>query len=269
MDDQAGAQQVKNTLESFLELFNKYAEEIFGKSRRDRLDDFRAQLQKREPEVTKLILDILGDGVIGMGYSGRVSRRDLLSTALMGGNNEMPHNFSGFKALVTMLLNRALGTLKAGLWSPKEPVPVLVIKDTELRSRCSDLLKAPGAYDRVIREATTVLENRIRSRCPQETLALSIPNAADQTGENLVNKLLSPDKPILVISSEKHKRVAFHRIMLGIVSYLRNPYHHQLDARTEWSWAWSSVVGFIDRLLADIESCTVGQQANSELFPEV
>lgn len=100
-----------------------------------------------------------------------------------------------------------------------------MIKDTELRSRCSDLLKAPGAYDRVVREATTVVENRIRSRCPPETLARLIPNAADQTGENLVNKLLSPEKPILVISSEKHKRVAFHRIMLGIVSYLRNPSH--------------------------------------------
>ena len=160
------------------------------------------------------------------------------------------------KAPVTMLLNGVLGTLEAGLWPPKEPTPVLVIKDAELRSRCSDLLRAPGNYDRVVREATTILEDHLRNKPPHDILAQLIPNAADQTGENLVNKLLSPDNPVLVISSDRHKKIAFYRIMLGVFSYLRNPYHHQLDASTKWSWAWSTV-GFIDRLLTDIESCTV------------
>ena len=152
----------------------------------------------------------------------------------------------------------ALGTIETGLWLPSEPTPVLVIKDVELRRRCSDLLRAPGAYDRVIREATTVLEDRIRNKPLHETLARLIPNAAEQTGEKLVNRLFSPGDPVLVISSERHEQVAFHRILLGIVSYLRNPSHHRLDASTEWSWAWC-IVGFIDRLLYDIESCTVNQ----------
>ncbi|MDD4874335.1 MAG: TIGR02391 family protein [Dehalococcoidales bacterium] len=188
--------------------------------------------------------------------SHTIPRRDLLMTALMGGNNELSHNFYSFQAPVTNLFNRALGAVESGLWSPQEPTPVLVIKDDELRSRCSDLLCAPGNYDRVIREATTVLENRLRNKPPHELLVQLIPNAADQIGDNLVNKLLSPNNPILAISSDKQKRIAFHQIMLGIISYLRNPYHHILASYTEWSWAWS-IVGFIDRLLSDIEICVV------------
>ena len=61
------------------------------------------------------------------------------------------------------------------------PTPVLMIKDDELRTRTSDLLFAPGHYDRVLREATTILEDRIRRKVPFEDLAKLIPNAADQT----------------------------------------------------------------------------------------
>ncbi len=256
MIEQDNIKHIKDTLELFLRIFNEYADEIFGGHVHCSLDRLRAQLQKQEPQITKIIIDVLGDGVINLDRLGGVSHRDLLPSALMGGNNELSHNFASLEAPVTMLLNKALGTIEAGLWPPKDPKPILVIKDAELRRRCNDLLMAPGAYDRVIREATTVLESRIRNKLPHEKLALLIPNATDQTGENLVNKLFSPDKPALLISDDKHKRIAFHRIMLGIVSFLRNPYHHQVDSSTEWSWAWSTV-GFIDRLLSDIESCTV------------
>lgn len=261
MDEQSIVQEVKDTLNSFLEIFNKYSKEIFGAHRRDRLDKFRIQLQQQEPQVTKYILDILGDGTLAVGSFGirhTLSHRDLLPTALMGGNNEEKHNFYDYEAPVTNLLNRALGTIDAGLWPPKEPTPVLVIRDDELRERCSDLLNSPGNYDRVIREATTILEDRMRNKCPHETLSSLIPHSADQTGENLVNKLLSPDNPVLVVSNERQKQIAFHRIMLGVFSYLRNPYHHKLDPLTEWSWAWSTV-GLIDRLLAEAESCSVAE----------
>ena len=119
-----------------------------------------------------------------------------------------------------------------------------------------DLLMAPGSYDRVIREATVVLEHRMRNKVPHEVLARLIPNSADQTGENLVNRLFSPDEPQLVFSSDRSRRIAFHRMLLGIVSYLRNPYHHEIDPSTDWSWAWSAV-GLIDRVLADVEGCSV------------
>lgn len=261
MDEQSTIQEAKDTLNSFLEVFNKYSEEIFGAHRSKHLDSLRTQLQKQEPQVTRLLLGILGDGVVGIAGFARsqtISHRDLLPTALMGGNNEEKHNFYDYKAPVTNLLNRALGTIDTGLWPPKEPTPVLVIRDDELRERCSDLLNSPGNYDRVIREATTILEDRIRRKPSHATLARLIPQATDQTGENLVNKLLSPDNPVLVVSNERQKQIAFHRIMLGVFSYLRNPYHHKLDPLTEWSWAWSTV-GLIDRLLAEVESCSVAE----------
>lgn len=258
-DEQVRVQRYQEQLQSFLNSFNEYAEEVFGAYRRDRLDELRSKLQRLEPQITAILLEVLGEGSFGMGHSGTVSRRELLPSALMGGNNEMPHNFGGFKAAVTSSLERALGTLEAGLWPPQEPTPILVITDNELRSRCTDLLTAPGNYDRVIREATVVLEDRIRHKVPHDVLAKLIPNAADQGGENLVNHLLSPDKPVLVISNDRLRRIAFHRILLGVVSYLRNPYHHQLDPSTEWSWAWSTV-GFIDRVLADIDSCTLSSK---------
>ena len=38
------------------------------------------------------------------------------------------------------------------------------IKDEELRSRCADLLTANDHFDRVVNQATQVLENRIRAK---------------------------------------------------------------------------------------------------------
>lgn len=254
----ASSEEISKTLTSFLETFTEYSDEIFGEHQQDILDDLRIKLQRQAPSVTQLLLDIVGD-IITIGsfaYRRNIPLRDLLPSALMGGDNESAHYFHDCKAPILSVLNQALGTIDAGLWPPKEPRPILIINDDELRNRCSDLLAAPGAFDRVIREATTILENRIRSKPSHETLSKLIPNSTDQTGENLVNKLLNPEKPVLVISSDKGKRVAFYKILTGVFSYLRNPYHHQIDPDTEWSWAWSTV-GFIDRLLSDVDSCSV------------
>ena len=177
---------------------------------------------------------------------------------MLGGNNELTHNFYGYKGPVTGLLNRALGAIEEGLWPPKEAKPSLIIHDRELETRCSDLLAAPGAYDRVILVATTVLESRIRSKATHEVLSKLIPKAADQTGENLVNKIFKPDSPVLSISDGKDKRIAFYKMLIGIFAYLRNPYHHEIDNTTEWSWAWSSV-GFIDDMLDVIDNSSLEQ----------
>lgn len=259
MNEKVDLENIRKTLSYFLKTFNEYSDEIFDEHRQDLLDELRTNLQRQAPSVTQLLLNIV-DNIIftigSLGYYRDVALRDLLPSALMGGNNELTHNFYDYKAPILSVLNRALGIIDSGLWPPKEPKPILIIHDGELRNRCADLLGAPGAFDRVIREATTILENRIRSKASHETLSRLIPNSADQTGENLVNKLLSPDNPVLVISSDKGKRVSFYKILIGALSYLRNPYHHQIDSATEWSWAWSTV-GFIDRLLSDVDSCSV------------
>jgi hypothetical protein len=248
----------KTTLQSWLDLFTQYSDEIFGDHQQPKLDKLRNQLQRLEPMVTQYMLQICGNGVINTGSFGirqQIPFSALFATAVGGGNNESRLNFYNYKAAVISVLNNALGRIEAGLWPKKNMNPTLIIRDDALAQRYLDLLRAQGNYDRVIREATTILEDRIRTKVPHETLAKIIPNSADQTGDNLINRLFSPDKPIITISDNKNERISFFRILLGVNSFLRNPYHHTIDNTIEWSWAWS-VVGFIDQLLYFIDGCT-------------
>lgn len=251
--------QVVAELEAFLEDFKQYGKEVYSKEKTENFEGLGSRLRRSAPRITDIILKIVGDGTFQLGYSGYTSYKDLMSVAVMGGNNALPHNFRDFEAPVFSILEKTIGTIESGLWPPKTPTPVLIVHDPELRQRCADLLSAPGNYDRAIREATTILEDRIRGKLPHTLLSRLIPHSTDQMGENLVNKLFSPDEPILSVSDDKKKRIAFHKILMGIFSYLRNEYHHKIDDRTQWSWAWSTV-GFIDRLLVEIDSCTLREK---------
>lgn len=250
--------EIRELLQSFLSDFENYAGEVFGEHRQDLLDDLRVKLQFKEPRITAILEEGFSGKVFGFGYKGSVSLSDLLSSALLGGNNEMTHNFHDYNAVATSLLRRALGKIEDGLWPQQETKPILIINDAVLRERCFDLLEAPGKYDRVVREATIVLEDRIRMKPPHEVLSRLIPNSSNQSGRTLIDKLFQPDSPILSISSDRAERVKFREILIGVISYLRNPYHHHLDDSTEWSWAWSTV-GFIDVLLNEVDNCIVAE----------
>ena len=90
LEERQRAKDAKATLKSFLKLFNEYSGEVFGHHRTILLDELRAQLQRQEPQVTAIILEIIGDGQISVGNIGVITYRDILVTALMGGNNEDP-----------------------------------------------------------------------------------------------------------------------------------------------------------------------------------
>jgi len=154
---------------------------------------------------------------------------------------------SGHKSIINLV-----NTMLEDVGEFSSTTPVLMIKDDELRTRTLDLLSAPGHYDRVLREATTILEHRIRSKVPFEDLAKLIPNAADQTGDTLVNKLFNAQEPF-VVCGERQQQAGVFRILGGVLAYLRNPSHHSIDDDTAWSWAWS-VVGLVDQLLDVIDS---------------
>lgn len=118
--------EIKKTLESFLKLFDEYKDEIISeRPQRNRLDELRKELQIKEPQITGHILNILGNGSVvirSYGSQATIPYADLLATALMGGNNELRHNFGDFHAPVTSILNRAIGKIKEGLWPPQERV---------------------------------------------------------------------------------------------------------------------------------------------------
>ncbi len=256
MNEEKRIQDIKQTLESFLQEFAEYEAEVDGEHRSEELLEMRSNLQRKEPKVTKILIEDQGGAIFRLEHIGDVQLQALLQLAVAGGNNEDPINFDTFKNAARSVINHALGKLDVGLWPEEKPQPVLKINDDELRDRCTDLLKAPRNYDRVVREATIVLEDRIRKKPSHEVLSRLIPNSSEQNGRNLIDTLFKVDSPILSISDDRNERLKFRDILIGVISYLRNPYHHYLDDNTEWSWAWSTV-GFIDVLLNEVDSCKI------------
>jgi hypothetical protein len=123
------------------------------------------------------------------------------------------------------------------------------ITDEELKRRCSDLLSAPGDFDRVINQATLVLEDRIRQKAnPERRLS----------GVDLVNAAInsSAAKSILVISNvhEEHEGIA--HICRGIMQAFRNPTHHHITDHYTREDALK-VCAFIDNLLKAVDGARV------------
>jgi hypothetical protein len=93
-----------------------------------------------------------------------------------------------------------------------------LLSDKELKSRCEDLLKRPRHFDRVFREATTVLETRIKSLSGI---------TKKMHPSDLVSRVINPDptKAILVLSEDKSEQEGFHGICKGTILGFRDPLH--------------------------------------------
>jgi uncharacterized protein (TIGR02391 family) len=118
-----------------------------------------------------------------------------------------------------------------------------VLEDAELRGRCRDLLLAKKHYDRVVREATTVLDARLKTRT----------GIAHMNPAALVGKVLSPDpaKAIIVVSTDKDEQQGFFNICSGVMLAFRNKAHHTLSNTFTQTDALK-FCAFIDALLAVI-----------------
>jgi len=118
-----------------------------------------------------------------------------------------------------------------------------LLEDPDLRGRCRDLLLAKKHYDRVVREATTVLDDRLKM-----TSGIAHMNPAA-----LVGKALNPDpaKAVIVVSAEKDEQQGFFNICSGVMLAFRNKAHHTLSNAFTQAEALK-FCGFIDALLAVI-----------------
>lgn len=116
-----------------------------------------------------------------------------------------------------------------------------LIRDHDLRSRCQDLLKASAHFDRVIREATTIFDDRLKKLTGIEHMDPS----------DLVGKALSPDpqRAVIVVSTKKSEQEGFHSICKGLILTFRNFSHHKLSEKNSREDALK-FCGFVDTILA-------------------
>jgi hypothetical protein len=97
-------------------------------------------------------------------------------------------------------------------WRAVVPLPAGydLFTDTELRERCLDLLSAQSHYDRAIREACVVLENRVR-QATNATKSL--------VGVSLMEQAFSPKAGPLRLSDVPQEQVGAMQIYRGIMAY--------------------------------------------------
>ena len=123
------------------------------------------------------------------------------------------------------------------------------IQDSELKARCADLLSAPSNFDRVINQATQVLEDRLRTRSRQD---------GSLTGTQLVNRVLRTNlsETVLKVSNDEGEHEGFCHICRGIMGAFRNPTHHYITNKFSREDALK-VCAFIDNLLRVIDEAEV------------
>ena len=127
-----------------------------------------------------------------------------------------------------------------------------LIKDVELKSRCSDLLSAADHFDRVINQATQVLEERIR---------VKLPELSADSGLALVGKAINnnPEKTRLRFSDQGAEQEGFAAIFRGLVGAFRNPSHHRFLTGVSREQALQ-ICAFIDNMLSALEKADIIDQ---------
>ncbi|VAW01395.1 hypothetical protein MNBD_ALPHA08-1548 [hydrothermal vent metagenome] len=124
-----------------------------------------------------------------------------------------------------------------------------LIKDEELKSRCSDLLSATDHFDRVINQATQVLEERLRKK---------LPDLDSLHGAALVGKAMhkDPDQSRIRFSDSGNEQEGYTALFRGIVGAFRNTSHHKFMTNVTREQALQ-ICAFIDNLLAALETAEI------------
>jgi hypothetical protein len=131
----------------------------------------------------------------------------------------------------------------------------IAIKDDELRERCLDLLLRSGKADTAVRDATVVLEDRVRR-------AAQLGNEFYGTG--LIDKALNPTKGALEFEGTAQEREGLYQLFRGTVGFFKNPTSHRIVADYKSTRA-RQVVGLIDVLLQLLQEARKTKAAGETL----
>jgi uncharacterized protein (TIGR02391 family) len=114
-----------------------------------------------------------------------------------------------------------------------------LIADPELRVRTQDLLAAPGHFDRVLREASVVLESRIRK----------LTGSKAQAGVAVMEQAFSPKAGPLALSTDPKLQQAAMQLYASVMGFIRNDVGHGLKDEVTEQDAWR-FVAMVDLLLS-------------------
>lgn len=130
-------------------------------------------------------------------------------------------------------------------------IPLTEVKhlDPELWERCRFSLSAggddPKAWDKAVRTATVVLEERLRKLGKTEAIN------RDATGEGIVNIIFAGKNPVLSGKLDEKQLKAYRDLYAGMMAVFRNRYAHRIiDPSPEVGGA---IITFIDLLLKTLE----------------
>jgi hypothetical protein len=127
----------------------------------------------------------------------------------------------------------------------------LLLSDQELKTRCADLLMARKSFDRVFREATVVLDARLKELGKIKGKV----NPAE-----LVARVLHPSKAVLLVSDYPDEQKGFFDLFSGLMAAFRNPAHHSINNKLTREDALR-FCGFVDSLLRILGKARVSESA--------
>jgi uncharacterized protein (TIGR02391 family) len=160
-----------------------------------------------------LILLAKAEGIGTTWFQGRLSpaiREEVRSNINNGGGSPRLQT----RSVVSITKRRKAS---AGIGS----IVKIMLQDPQLQTRCMRLLLGSKHFDQAVREATTVLDDRLKK----------ITRIKNMNPQNLISKAISPDpaKAILVISDDPDEQEGFYSICKGLGLLMRNPTHHELS----------------------------------------
>ena len=197
------------------------------------------------------------NGTSLIGYNGRVSEVKTTTLDALQSSGCLLCDRSRPNQYKCALTSRAYEAVDSNFGAPNlsalpHLIPLTEVKhlDPELWERCRFSLSAggndPKAWDKAVRTAMVVLEERLRKLGKTEAIN------PDATGEGIVNLIFAGKNPVLSGRLDDKQLKAYRDLYAGMMAVFRNPYAHRIvDPSPEVGGA---IIAFIDLLLKTLNN---------------